>query len=80
MANQDKIDEIHQKVTDWSERADEANQSIEDMLEDPEFQEIVEELMEQDMDTLMVLVGKAAQEYGTSSVFEILENGLDQNS
>ena len=62
MTNQERLDEIHARVTAWSERAEAEQIPLSEMLHDPEFAQIIEELMEVDMDDLMVLTGRSLQE------------------
>lgn len=62
MTNQERLDEIHARVTAWSEQAEAKQIPLSEMLHDPEFAQIIEELMEVDMDDLMVLIGRSLQE------------------
>ncbi len=60
----DQINELHERVGEWSDRAKQngTDQSYEQLMEDGEFQGLIHELMDQDMDSLMLLLGKAITE------------------
>lgn len=79
MANQKKIDDLHQRVSAWSEKLHEESKGWEEVADDPDFNALVGELMEQDMDTLMVLLGKAMSETSDNKTFNILGDVLDKD-
>lgn len=72
MTNQARIEELHSRVTAWSERFEVAGGTVESIQNDPEFLELLEELMMEDMDTIMVLLGKSAAETGESGILNLL--------
>ena len=72
MTNQARIEELHQRVTAWSERFDASGGTIESIQNDPDFHQLLEELMMEDMDTIMVLLGKSAAETGEIGILNLL--------
>lgn len=63
MTNQDKIESLHDRVTAWSDRYREKNgNDFSKIAQDDEFAELVNELMTEDEETLMTLLGKAIAE------------------
>lgn len=81
MTPQEKIDDLYARTTAWSERVQ--NDPDYDMstayLHDPEFVSLIEELMEQDMDTLMVLIGKSVMDGNLGDLPEWLVEGLNDD-
>jgi len=64
MTDQKKLDEMHQRVTEWSDSIcqDDTDLDYETLMADSEFHEIIGELMKQDQDSLMVLLGMSISE------------------
>jgi len=74
---QENINEIHAQVTGWTEKWD-ADGRPEIDPTDPEFVDMINTLMDQDMDTLLVLMGKAAQEAGMNETLNMLNDINDE--
>jgi len=80
MTDQDKIDDLHERVTAWRERATETgiDQDYDALIADDEFQGLIQELMEQDMDTMMILLERAVMEGSATMPDWIMEGMADE--
>ena len=77
MTDQQKLDDIHARVTAWSERAIADGISFAEALQDEECVQLLNELIEIDNDDLMVLIGRSIQEAGEMP--DWLTDGLDNS-
>ena len=59
MTDKAKLDEIHARVTAWSEEVHADPQKMEELQNDPVFVEMVQELMQLPMDDMLYLMMKS---------------------
>ena len=62
MNEQEKLDDLHRRVGEWSERYIAAGKEFSNMHEDPEFVGLANELFKLPEEELFVLLGKAIME------------------
>jgi hypothetical protein len=82
MTDQDKLNDLNNRVNKWGKHFAATGLGYNDMLHDIEFQSLIDELMAQDEDSMSILVGMAIQEAGICKTFEILDdtfNGDNKN-
>ena len=64
MTNQAKIDELHERVTAWNDKFIANGGDLSTLGEDEEFSVLLKELMNLDLDTLFVLIGRSLEGNG----------------
>ncbi len=62
MTEQERLDDIHARVTAWNDRVAAEGTSFAEAVKHEEFAALIEELMDLETDDLMVLIGKSIQE------------------
>lgn len=62
MTEQEKLDDLHARVTDWGDRYRESGKDFSKLHEDPEFVGLANELYQLPEEELFVLLGKAIME------------------
>jgi len=57
MSERDRLNKLHDRVIDWSLKAAEEGLDIACLHQDPEFLELIQDLMQEDPDDLVLLMG-----------------------